>query len=195
MTRIAFIRHGPTAWNERRRLQGIADVPLSAAGLDTVRRWRLPGELRDFAWVSSPLTRARQTARLLGLDCASEPLLREMDWGAWEGLRREELILRYGDEFERRAAQGLDLRPHGGESPREVRTRLAGWIEKVAAAGAPVGAVTHQGVIRAALSLATGWEMVGKLPVRMDWASVHLFRVNDDGGLAIETLNVSLERE
>jgi probable phosphoglycerate mutase len=160
-----------------------------------VRRWRLPDEMHDFAWVSSPLTRARQTARLLGLDCASEPLLREMDWGAWEGLRREELILRYGDEFERRAAQGLDLRPHGGESPREVRARLAGWIEKVAAAGAPVGAVTHQGVIRAALSLATGWEMVGKLPVRMDWASVHLFRVNDDGGLAIETLNVSLERE
>jgi probable phosphoglycerate mutase len=195
MTRIAFIRHGPTGWNERRRLQGVADIPLSAAGLETVRRWRLPDEMHDFAWVSSPLTRARQTARLLGLDCASEPLLREMDWGAWEGLRREELILRYGDEFERRAAQGLDLRPHGGESPREVRARLAGWIEKVAAAGAPVGAVTHQGVIRAALSLATGWEMVGKLPVRMDWASVHLFRVNDDGGLAIETLNVSLERE
>jgi probable phosphoglycerate mutase len=191
--RLALIRHGPTEWNEARRLQGIADVPLSAAGLETVRGWRVPDAYLGFSWVASPLVRARETARLLGLECAVEPLIREMDWGAWEGRTREELIRDYGDEFQARTARGLDLRPHDGESPREVRERFAAWVARCADGGRDMGAVTHQGIIRAALSLATGWEMVGKPPVRMDWAAVHLFQVERDGRIAIEAMNVSLE--
>ena len=62
MTLVALIRHGPTEWNEERRLQGRADRPLSAAGRARVAGWRVPGEYRDFEWVASPLKRARQTA-------------------------------------------------------------------------------------------------------------------------------------
>jgi probable phosphoglycerate mutase len=194
MMRLALIRHGPTAWNEAGRLQGITDVPLSAAGHETVRRWRLPDAYRDFAWVASPLVRARETARLLGIECGIEPRICEMNWGAWEGRTREELIRDYGDEFHNRTAQGLDLRPHGGESPREVRDRVAQWIASHAD-GTPhkIGAVTHQGIIRAALSLATGWEMVGKPPVRMDWAAVHVFVIDSEGRVEIDAMNVSLE--
>jgi probable phosphoglycerate mutase len=191
--RLALIRHGPTEWNEARRLQGIADVPLSAAGLETVRAWRVPDTYLGFSWVASPLVRARETARILGLDCAVEPLIREMNWGAWEGRTREELIRDYGEEFHARTARGLDLRPHDGESPREVRERFAAWVARCAGGNRDMGAVTHQGIIRAALSLATGWEMVGKPPVRMDWAAVHVFRVDRDGSVAIEAMNVSLE--
>jgi probable phosphoglycerate mutase len=191
--RLALIRHGPTEWNAAHRLQGRADQPLSAAGIETVRRWRVPDDYRGFTWFASPLGRARETARLLGLACAVEPLICEMDWGAWEGHTREELIARYGEEFEARTAKGLDLRPHEGESPREVRDRVAGWIARCAGGACDIGAVTHQGIIRAALSLATGWEMVGKPPVRMDWAAVHVFRIAGDGTVAIEAMNVSLE--
>ena len=126
--RLALIRHGPTEWNEAGRLQGLTDVPLSAAGLATVQSWRVPEPYRDFTWVASPLIRAQETARLLGLTCAVEPRICEMNWGQWEGRTREELIRDYGEEFHSRAAKGLDLRPHGGESPREVRDRFAAWI-------------------------------------------------------------------
>jgi probable phosphoglycerate mutase len=193
--RLALIRHGPTAWNEARRLQGLADQPLSATGLETVKKWRVPDEYRGFAWVASPLIRARETARLLGLECEVEPLIREMHWGAWEGRTRDELIRDYGDEFHALTARGLDLRPHDGESPREVRDRVAKWIAACVEAGRDVGAVSHQGIIRAALSLATGWEMVGKPPVRMDWAAVHVFAVASDGKVSIEAMNVSLGTE
>ena len=193
MTPIAFIRHGPTEWNEVHRLQGLADNPLSESGRARVATWRLPDEFRDWDWVASPLVRAQETARALGIDYRLEPELREMDWGGWEGRTRDELIATYGEVFHARAAQGLDLRPDGGETPREVRTRVAAWIAGVARRGRPAGAVAHQGIIRAALSLATGWEMIGKPPAKMDWAAVHVFAAAEDGALAVERLNVSLE--
>jgi broad specificity phosphatase PhoE len=195
MIPVALIRHGPTSWNEEKRLQGRSDVPLSPAGEAKVAGWRLPDEFHGFRWVASPLTRARQTAAALGLAPETEHAVIEMDWGAWEGHTFDELTAIYGDEVRRRADMGLDLRPHGGESPRDVRVRVRAWLDQVAEAGHPVGAVAHQGIVRAALSLATGWEMVGKPPAKMDWSSVHLFALEDDGSVRIERLNISLEAE
>ena len=193
MTLVALIRHGPTGWNAERRLQGRADMPLSADGRARVADWRVPDEYRGFEWVSSPLKRARQTAEILQLPVARvERAIVEMDWGDWEGRTRRELDEKYGAEVAERAAMGLDLRPHNGESPREVRARVAGWMESVAAAGRPVGAVCHQGIIRAALSLATGWTMIEKPPFTMDWDSLHLFRANVGEALEIVEMNIGL---
>ena len=85
MIPIALIRHGPTLWNEQKRLQGQADVPLSPDGHATVSTWRLPEEFAGYHWVASPLTRAQQTAGYLGLTVKTEPAIVEMDWGDWEG--------------------------------------------------------------------------------------------------------------
>lgn len=194
MTPLALIRHGPTDWNEQKRLQGRADRTLSDTGRARVAAWSVPTEFSDYEWVASPLTRAAETARLLGLRCATEHAIVEMDWGAWEGSTLVELQEIYGaDEVSRRTARGLDLRPHGGESPREVRERVGAWARTVAGRGVPTGAVAHQGVIRALLSLATGWEMVGKPPHDLDWSAVHVFDLDADGGVAISRLNISLE--
>ena len=194
MISVAVIRHGPTDWNEQKRIQGRADRTLSPAGRERVAGWSVPGEFGHFDWVASPLVRAVETAELLGLTCRAEPLLVEMDWGTWEGKTRDELIEHYGDEFENPAAKGLDLRPHGGESPREVRERVRRWLDGVVERGRPAGAVCHQGVIRALMSLATGWNMIAKPPHRLDWASAHLFAAHEDGRVEVDRLNVSLER-
>ncbi len=193
MTPIALIRHGPTDWNAERRLQGRADRPLSEEGRARVAGWRVPAEFRGFEWITSPLARARETAGILGLAVARvEDAVVEMDWGDWEGRTRPELDALYGAEVGRRTALGLDLRPHNGESPRDVRARFGGWARAVAEGGKPTGAVCHQGIIRAALSLATGWSMVGRPPVRMDWDSLHLFEADASGGFAIARMNVGL---
>ena len=193
MTPLAMIRHGPTTWNEEHRLQGRTDVPLSAVGVARVGTWAVPDEFRAFDWVASPLVRASETARLLGLDFDTETDIMEMDWGAWEGHTRAELDRKYGDEVRRRAALGLDLRPHDGESPRELRDRVSGWLDRVVDAGRPTGAVTHQGVIRAVLSLATGWDMVNKPPIKLDRSSLHLFGLDGAGRVEISRVNISLE--
>lgn len=192
---VALIRHGPTLWNEQRRLQGRADIPLSADGRAAVGRWRVPEELAAFAWVASPLCRAAETAALLGLDAAPEPAIVEMNWGDWDGHTNEELVREYGIGYRQSAGAGLGLRPHGGESLGDVRRRAQGWLASVAARGRPTGAVTHQVVIRAVLSLATGWPMDGPPPHTLDWASAHLFAVAADGTVTIDRLNLGLTSE
>ena len=63
---LVVLRHGPTDWNAGRRIQGLSDRPLSAAGRAVVRRWKLPDDSAGYHWMTSPLLRARETAALMG---------------------------------------------------------------------------------------------------------------------------------
>ena len=194
MTLLAMLRHAPTEWNTMRRLQGRIDLPLSAAGEVYASRWRLPAEVKDFAWVTSPLMRARATAELIGIQNATQVrALIETDWGEWEGKTLSELRALDPEGVAAAEAKGLDFRPPGGESARQVQNRLKPWLARVAASKVATGAVTHKGVIRAVLALATGWQMTSKPPERLDWGAVQLFRLAADGTPAIERLNIPLE--
>jgi probable phosphoglycerate mutase len=64
------------------------------------------------------------------------------------------------------------------------------WLQEVAAAGAPTLAVTHRGVIRAVLAAASGWDMRGAPPAKLDWQAVHLFVLDARGKPRVERLNV-----
>ncbi|HKU96859.1 MAG TPA: histidine phosphatase family protein [Vineibacter sp.] len=194
MTLIAFLRHGPTLWNESKRLQGMTDVPLSDAGRSQVSTWAVPAEVMAWRWQCSPLVRARETARLLrgGRDAEAEPALREMSFGSWEGYRLTDLRHTFGAEMEGNEAQGIDLVPPGGESPRQVMARLQPWLATMADEGRNTVAVTHKGVIRVVLAMATGWDMKGRQPLKLDWQSMHIFRAQADGSVVAERLNVPL---
>lgn len=197
MTILALIRHGSTAWNEQGRMQGRRDIPLSEHGRAQVRAWHVPDELAgpgsDARWFSSPLSRAVETAELI---CATEPAregaLTEMDWGGWEGYSIDEIRARFGAEFARNQALGLDFRPPGGESPRDVLERVRSWLPRIAADGTPVAAVTHLGVVRAVLSAATGWDMTTKPPIRLQRETLHRFRVDRNGTVSVVECNVPL---
>ena len=193
MTQLAFIRHAATAWTEHGRLQGRADVPLSPRGRAAASRRRLPATLAGANWASSPLIRARDTARLMGASHIKvEPRLTEMDWGRWEGRRLASLRGELGAAMIENEARGLDFRPDGGESPRDVQVRLVPWLAETAAGNEDWVAVTHKGVIRAMLALATGWDMTGKPPARLAWDRAHLFALAGDGMPKIVRLNVPL---
>ena len=194
--RLALIRHGPTRWNDEGRIQGRTDIGLGARGRAVVVAWRLPAALHGAAWVSSPLLRAVHTAALLAPGRATfEPRLVEMNWGTWEG--RTVAALRAADPAGLAAseARGLDFRPPGGESPRALQARLAPWLAETAGADGTLAAVTHQGVIRAVLARALDWDMTGAVPVALDWASAHLFRLEADGSPLVERLNIGLARD
>ena len=192
---IACLRHGATDWNAEGRMQGRRDVPLSAAGRADVAGWTLPADLaHDADWFASPLLRAVETAELMsGRTPRIEPALIEMDWGAWEGSRLDELQARLGDEFTGNAARGLDFRPPGGERPRDVVSRIERWLDGIAARERPLVAVTHNGVLRALLVLAMNWDMRGKPPVKLRPATLHRFRLAPGPRLAIDACNVPLD--
>ena len=194
-TALLLIRHGPTAWNAEGRIQGRSDQPLSSKGAAAVRRWRLPPEAEGADWYVSPLARARQTATILGCRNARiEPRLAETDWGAWEGERLSRLRVRLGDEMRANEARGLDFRPPGGESPREVQSRLIPFLHHLSERGRSTVAVTHKGVIRALYALAVGWDMRDKPPVRLLDHCAHRFAVNATGKPEVLRLNLPLLR-
>jgi probable phosphoglycerate mutase len=186
MTRLALLRHADTAWSAAGRIQGRSDVSLLSNC--TVG---LPEGCHGMRIVTSPLTRCVQTAALLGApDAAREPRIIEMDWGEWEGRTLAELRRALGGSMAENEARGLDFRPPGGESPREVVARVRSWLFDIAREGLPTLAVTHRGVIRAVLAEATGWDMRGKPPTRLDWRAVHFFVVDPRGRPGVERLNV-----
>jgi probable phosphoglycerate mutase len=93
LTDLWVLRHGETAWSAARRHTGRTDVPLSPEGEQQAHavRGRLAGVHFD-AVVVSPLQRARRTAELAGYgDVRVEPLAVEWDYGAYEGLTREQV--------------------------------------------------------------------------------------------------------
>jgi broad specificity phosphatase PhoE len=50
MTLIALIRHGETAWNVERRIQGRSDIALSPAGIAELRALAPPPALQGATW-------------------------------------------------------------------------------------------------------------------------------------------------
>ena len=119
MTALLLIRHGPTAWNAEKRLQGRADIPLSEAGLEQVSRWRLPEAFIAFDWWVSPLLRARQTAEALRLTAGVEPRLIEMDYGAFEGRTIAHLRRELGSEMTKNEDRGPRFHPARRREPAQ----------------------------------------------------------------------------
>jgi probable phosphoglycerate mutase len=154
LTAIYLLRHGETEWNRQRRLQGHLDSPLTARGLaqatamgTTLRP--LLGGAGDFRMVSSPLGRARQTARqvaeTLGCDpagIAEDPRLMEHGFGVWEGELEADLPGKFPDIWQAREADKWAYQVPGGESYALVAARLGGWLAEQPA-GARLIVVSH----------------------------------------------------
>lgn len=192
MTLLALLRHAPTDWNAARRLQGRADIPLSASARATLRRKALPPPFIAWRSLMSPLQRCRETAQLLGLAPTADPRLIEMDWGEFEGRRLNDLRAEHGDTLVANEARGLDFRPPRGESPRDVQIRVAPLLVEIAQSGTATLAVTHRGVIRAIYASARDWDMTGSPPDELDLYALHLFALDVGGIPRIERLNIVL---
>ncbi len=198
MTTLALLRHGPTVWNSQRRLQGRTDLPLSAEGRASIIGWRLPADIAGFRWWCSPLRRSRETAELLRDALPERPeitvelRLMEMSYGEWEGETLANLRQRHGAQMAQWEAEGLDLRPPGGESPRDLQQRLLPWLAAVAQEGGNHFAIVHKGVIRAVYAMATGWTMEQKAPDRLAYDCLQSFALEADGRPSVQSLNVPL---
>ena len=142
-----ILRHGETAWNRDGILQGGRDSALTARG--RVQAARQGAILRAHGVTAparvSPQGRARDTARLAGLDARVEPALRELAMGAWEGRRLAEVAPPPGLTWKFAAP--------GGEDRATLTARAAALLS---ALDGPAVLVTH-GVTGTVLrALATG---------------------------------------
>ena len=193
MTVIALFRHGPTEWNETGIVQGRSDIPLSENGRIKVGSWLVPADVANFDWVSSPLSRAMETARILtGRTEPTDDRLVEMDWSEWEGMTLPNLRARLGNLMMAWEADGLDFCAPNGESPRKVQQRLRPFLAERAAVGRNTAVVCHKGVIRALYAMSVSWDMTDKAPDKLHDDCAHLFVLSPDGSPTPHRLNLSL---
>jgi broad specificity phosphatase PhoE len=194
--KLALLRHGPTGWNAQGRIQGHLDIPLSDEGLDRMRRLAPPKSFEYARGFVSPLLRACQTAEALGLvNPIPDRRLMEQNWGRWEGLSRSEILARDGEDAFVRAGLALEFRPPGGESTGELHDRVAAFLKDVARGESDAVAVTHLGVLRAAYTLATGWDMGTPMPPALDISKVLILSLSKDGSPSLAVLNMALPQK
>ncbi len=165
MTRLALLRHGHTHWNRAGRIQGRSDIALDDDAQAELSGSALPSPWDTAELWSSPLTRASETARLVsGRAPQTSDALIEMNWGAWEGKRGVDLIADASSGYRHIEDWGWDFRPPNGESPSDVRARLAPWLSGLQR---DTLAVCHIGIMRVILAQAWGWDFNGPAPFKI----------------------------
>lgn len=148
---VCLIRHGETEWSRSGQHTGISDIPLTENGR------RVAGDLKpllatkSFELVlTSPLSRARETCRLAGLESQAvvDPDLIEWNYGAYEGLTPQQIRAQRPDWLIFR-----DGCPDG-ETPAQVGARVDRVIARARAARGNAALFAHGHVLRV---LAARW--------------------------------------
>jgi broad specificity phosphatase PhoE len=143
--RLLLIRHAPT--RATRTFAFPADEPLEAGGAIALA---VPAR---FAVLCSPSLRCLQTAEAAGLEVtATDPRIAECDFGDWAGRTLAEIPADAAAAW----MADPDAAPHGGESLRAFAARVAGWLDEQAVLDGGAAAITHGGVIKAAVVHALG---------------------------------------
>jgi len=190
VTRIVLVRHGRTAWNVERRVQGSSDIPLDDTGrAQAATAGALLAEaVRDGAgWdavYASPLSRAFETASIIVEHLAlggsattgprPDPALAERRYGLAEGLTHSEIEARFPDG---------DV--PGRETVESVTERAGGALLRLADEhpGGSLIVVSHGGVI-AALARSLDPALLGRPGPMIENGSAHTFGVLD-GALSL----------
>jgi probable phosphoglycerate mutase len=148
---VWLVRHAETEWSRSGKHTGRTDVPLTDAGRERATALgALMGD-RAFALVlSSPLGRARETARLAGFGdrCGVREDLLEWDYGDYEGITTADIRTERPDWYHWR-----DGVPHG-ETADEVGARCDRVVAEVLATDGDVALFAHGHILRA---LAARW--------------------------------------
>lgn len=152
---ILLARHGETDDNiEPIRIQGRRDTPLNDTGRAQAAELaeRVAGEGIASLW-SSQLSRARETAEIVGARLGLEPVvdqrLAEGDRGELEGRYWRDVAREDPELYAAWRRAGEAFRFPGGESLREQMDRTLAALADVRAAGPlPALVVAHGGSIR-----------------------------------------------
>ena len=164
--RLIFLRHGETDWNAQGRLQGQQDIDLNATGLEQSARaalkikkllHRLQLNDKHLHFVASPLSRTRKTMHIvrthLGLreqDYHTDPRLKELSFGQWEGLTWPEVQQQAPIEAQARENDKWGFVPPMGESYAMLAERVRPWLESL---NQDTCVVAHGGIARVFLVL------------------------------------------
>jgi probable phosphoglycerate mutase len=197
-THLIVIRHGETAWNRERRLQGQIDIPLNETGRAQARALAeaLAGEPIDAVYTSD-LGRAMETAaplaETLGLQVRRERRLRERCYGDLEGMTYAEVAEKRPEDFARWQARVPDYAPPTGESLREFHDRAVEVALSLSRRhpGERIALVAHGGVLDCLYREAMGMTLEAPREHELLNASVNRLRCDSANLTLLQWADVS----
>ena len=140
---LLLVRHGETEWSRTRQHTGRTDIPLTDHGRDQARHLRSAiGTFPIKHVFASPLTRAWQTAELMGLQPERDDDLLEWDYGDYEGRTTNDI---------RKEIAGWSVWTHpilGGESLDQVGKRCDHLIARMLELDGPIALIAHAHILR-----------------------------------------------
>jgi len=147
-----LVRHCSTSWKKFGYLS-FTDLPLSEEGRREAREAaNVLKQLEFERIITSPLLRARETAEIISEITAKEVSedegLKEVNFGIFEGLSRDEARERYPEIFEHREGDKWNFRIPKGESYSDALKRVSPLLSKIIKRGKPVVLVTHATMIK-----------------------------------------------
>jgi broad specificity phosphatase PhoE len=152
MGELLLIRHGETEWSRSGQHTGRTDIPLTAAGVAAASVLAPAVASRPVvAAFTSPLSRARRTAELVGLTGAlDDPDLLEWDYGGYEGLTTDQIRQSRPGWFLWRDGVPAGDAAHPGESAGQVGARADAVLRRARPllAGGDVALVAHGHLLR-----------------------------------------------
>ncbi|MCW5941273.1 MAG: 2,3-bisphosphoglycerate-dependent phosphoglycerate mutase [Fimbriimonadaceae bacterium] len=137
MPRLVLVRHGQSLWNLENRFTGWVDVPLTEQGEEEARRAgeRLIGMEFDVAYTSA-LTRAQETLRLIletmgvQVPIIRDQALNERHYGDLQGLNKDDMRKKFGEEQVKLWRRSYDVPPPNGEALKDTAARTLPFFER-----------------------------------------------------------------
>jgi broad specificity phosphatase PhoE len=174
--KVVLVRHGETEWSRTGRHTGLTDIPLSQAG---EYKAQLVGDALagiPFGLVlTSPLGRARETARLAGFaDAIPDANLVEWDYGGYEGITSKEIAAQRGGPWTI-WTDGVPAGETPGESAVDIARRaqaLRDRVQPALDAGEKVLLFSHGHFLRALAAVWLGLEVEDGKLLALDTASI-----------------------
>ena len=201
MSRVLWIRHGATDWNLNGRYLGGTDLPLNDTGRAEMRRLIAAYAQAPITRLyASPFQRALESARLCqqawGCELIVDERLKELHFGAWEGLTVPEIQRQFPKLWDQWCA--CTVRgpfPGGGESFAAFHRRVGAFVkERLGHVEQPVAVVAHGGVLRSALVHLLNLQVPYYWAFHVGRASVTCTR-HDGPRVALEYLNRCFSNE
>jgi broad specificity phosphatase PhoE len=182
-TRLLLLRHAPTAATRAGMFP--ADEPLDEEARRQAAAAQTMVEGADRV-LCSPSLRTQQTAEALGLEPGIVPELSECNFGDWAGLTIDEVRSRFADKIESWLSDPSSA-PHGGETLADVALRVRAFLDRARTFPGTTLAITHGGVIRVAIIVASDLPLERVWTVNVEPLSLTELRFDGDGWRHVNT--------